>query len=229
MCPHSRRNGAYNLFVKQSLVRRKAEMIHMFTGIVEEIGTLLRFDEDSVVIKADSILQDVAVKESVAVDGTCLTVTARGEDWFRVDTMPETLRCTRLGSLAPGAAVNLERSLIANGRIGGHMVQGHIEATAPVLALTPDGIGLTVEIGLPEQLAPFVIAKGFIALNGVSLTIVERRAKSFSVALIPYTREHTNLGQLQVGTLLNLETDSIGRYVMNIVEQIMQQQLSGRA
>lgn len=198
----------------------------MFTGIVEEIGTLLRVEEDGIVIQAAQILQDVAIKESVAVDGTCLTVTERGENWFRVDTMPETLRCTRLGSLALGDPVNLERSLAANGRIGGHMVQGHIEATASVLALTPDGIGLTVEVGLPEQLAPFVITKGFITLNGVSLTIIERQAKSFSVALIPYTREHTNLGQLQVGTLLNLETDIIGRYVMNIAENIVQQQLS---
>ncbi|MGH2507085.1 MAG: riboflavin synthase [Ktedonobacteraceae bacterium] len=200
----------------------------MFTGIVEEVGTLLRFAEDSIVVQAEQVLQDIVIKESIAVDGICLTVIARGEDWFQVDTMPETLRCTRLGSLAPGAPVNLERSLVASGRLGGHMVQGHIEATAPVLALTPDGIGLTVEIELPEQLALLVIVKGFIALNGVSLTVVERHSKRFSVALIPYTREHTNLGQLQVGTLLNLETDIIGRYVMNIAENIVQQQLSVR-
>lgn len=195
----------------------------MFTGIVEEVGTLLRMEDDGIVIQATQVLQDVAIKESIAVDGICLTVTERGENWFRVDTMPETLRCTRLGSLALGAPVNLERSLIANGRIGGHMVQGHIEATAPVLALTPDGIGLTVEIELPEQLASFIIAKGFVALNGVSLTVVERQAKSFSVALIPYTREHTNLGRLQIGTLLNVETDIIGRYVLNIAENVLQQ------
>ncbi len=200
----------------------------MFTGIVEEIGTLLRIGEHGIVIQAEYILQDVAIKESVAVDGTCLTVTARGENWFEVDTIPETLRCTRLGSLTPGSAVNLERSLTANGRIGGHMVQGHIEATASVLALMPDGIGLTVEIELPAQLAPFVIAKGFIALNGVSLTVVERHMDRFSVSLIPYTREHTNLGQLQVGTLLNLETDIIGRYVVSIAENIVQQRLSER-
>ncbi len=201
----------------------------MFTGIVEEIGTLLRIEECGLVIQAEHILQDVAVKESIAVDGTCLTVTARDENWFQVDTMPETLRCTRLDSLVTGDPVNLERSLAANGRIGGHMVQGHVEATASVLALTPDGIGLNVEIELPRQLAPFIIAKGFIALNGVSLTIVERLADRFSVALIPYTREHTNLGQLQVGTLLNLETDVMGRYVVSMMENIVRQQISGRA
>lgn len=191
----------------------------MFTGIVEEMGTLLHVEESGLVIQAAQVLQDLALKESIAVDGTCLTVTARGEDWFQVDVMPETLRCTRLGSLAAGATMNLERSLAANGRIGGHMVQGHIEATASVLALTPDGIGLLVEIELPARLAPFIITKGFIALNGVSLTVVERQADRFSVALIPYTREHTNLGQLRVGTLLNLETDIVGRYVVNMAEQ----------
>lgn len=191
----------------------------MFTGIIEEVGALLRREATGLVIQASSILADVAVKESVAVDGTCLTVTERGENWFRVDTMPETLRRTRLGTLEAGDLLNLERALAVGGRMGGHMVQGHIEATAPILARRPDGIGLEVEIGLPEQLAPFVIAKGFIAVNGVSLTVVERQADRFSVALIPYTREHTNLGQLQVGSLVNLESDMVGRYIKQFMER----------
>jgi riboflavin synthase len=190
----------------------------MFTGIVEEVGMLLSCEPTALVIQARTILEDVAIKDSVAVDGTCLTVIERGDDWLRVDTMPETLRCTRLGSLHPGDQVNLERSLAANGRIGGHMVQGHIEATAPILALTPDGIGLTVEIGLPAHLAAFIIAKGFIAINGVSLTVVDRLPDRFSIALIPYTREHTNLGQLQVGTLVNLESDILGRYIVQFMQ-----------
>lgn len=190
----------------------------MFTGIVEEVGTLLSCEPNALVIQVRTILEDVAIKDSVAVDGTCLTVIERGDDWLRVDTMPETLRCTRLGGLHPGDPVNLERSLAANGRIGGHMVQGHIEATAPVLSLTPDGIGLTVEIGLPAQLAAFIIAKGFIAINGVSLTVVDRLPDRFSIALIPYTREHTNLGQLQVGTLVNLESDILGRYIVQFMQ-----------
>lgn len=195
----------------------------MFTGIIEEVGTLLRSEETGLVIQAEHILTDVEVKESIAVDGTCLTVTERGENWFRVDTMPETLRCTRLGTLQPGAPLNLERSLAANGRVGGHMVQGHIEATAPILALKPDGIGLDVEIGLPAQLASFVIAKGFIAVNGVSLTVVARQADRFSISLIPYTREHTNLGQLQPGSLLNLESDIVGRYIVQLMSHYTQQ------
>lgn len=194
----------------------------MFAGIVEEVGTLLEREATGLLIQAEYILADLAVKESVAVDGVCLTVTERGENWFRVDTMPETLRCTRLGSLQPGTLLNLERSVAASGRMGGHIVQGHVEATAPVRALRPDGIGLEVEIGLPAQLVSSVIAKGFIAVNGVSLTVVERQADYFSVALIPYTREHTNLSQLQIGTLLNLESDIVGRYIVELAGQYTQ-------
>lgn len=199
----------------------------MFTGIIEEMGTLLSIESTALVIQARHVLQDLAVKESIAVDGTCLTVIERGADWFRVDTMPETLRCTRLGGLQPGEPLNLERSLAAGGRLGGHMVQGHVEATAPVLALHPDGIGLDVKIGLPEQLAPYIIAKGFIALNGASLTVVERQPTHFSVSLIPYTREHTNLGQLREGLPLNLETDIVGRYVVQLMGQYAQAEQKG--
>lgn len=191
----------------------------MFTGIVEEVGTLAQIEPTGLVIQAQLVLQGVEVKESIAVDGACLTITERGEDWFRVDTMPETLRRTRLGSLQPGDAVNLERSLPANGRIGGHMVQGHVEATALVLTIREDGMAQYVEIALPEQLRPYVVSKGFIAVNGVSLTVVESMHDRFSIALIPYTQEHTNLGCLQVGTLLNLETDVLGRYVVQFLRQ----------
>lgn len=189
----------------------------MFTGIIEETGAVLRRETTSLVIQAEYILTDLAIKESVAVDGACLTVIERGENWFQVETMPETLRRTHLGTLQTGNQVNLERALAANGRMGGHIVQGHIEATAAVLALKPDGIGLDVEIALPEQLAALVISKGFIAVNGVSLTVVSRQPDRFSVSLIPYTREHTNLGQLHVGSLLNLESDIIGRSIVELM------------
>lgn len=190
----------------------------MFTGIIEEVGTVLDREPSGLAIRAEHVLADLAIKESIAVDGICLTVTERGEDWFHVDTMPETVRRTRLRTLCPGDPVNLERSLAANGRIGGHIVQGHIEDTAPVLALKPDGIGLEVEIGLPAHLAAFIVPKGFIAVNGVSLTVVACQSGRFSVALIPYTREHTNLGQLQPGSLLNLESDIVGRSVVHFLE-----------
>jgi len=191
----------------------------MFTGIVEEIGKLQQIEPAGLLIQAHKVLQDIEIKDSIAVDGTCLTVTEMGEDWFRVDTMPETLRCTRFGTLCAGELVNLERSVAADGRIGGHIVQGHVEATAPVLAVVPDGMALQVEIALPEALRPHVVSKGFIAVNGVSLTIVEVRSDCFSCALIPYTQQHTNLGQLQAGTRVNLESDILGRYVVNFLRQ----------
>jgi riboflavin synthase len=191
----------------------------MFTGIVEEVGTLRQVEPTGLVIQAQHVLEGVEVKDSMAVDGACLTITDRGEDWFRVDTMVETLRRTRLGRLQPGDVVNLERSLPANGRIGGHLVQGHIEAPASVLTIREDGMALYVEIALPEDLRSYVVSKGFVAVNGVSLTVIESMHDRFSVALIPYTHQHTNLGRVQLGMLLNLETDIVGRYVVQFLQQ----------
>ncbi|GCE12871.1 riboflavin synthase [Tengunoibacter tsumagoiensis] len=191
----------------------------MFSGIVEELGRLLYCEPTGLVVEAHLILEDLRPKESIAVDGICLTITEQGADWFRVDTMPETLRRTRLGHLQPGASVNLERSLLANGRIGGHMVQGHVEACTDVTTVIEEGNSLLVEIALPPALRPYVVSKGFIAINGVSLTVVDTSEQSFSIALIPYTREHTNLGEVQPGMPLNLESDILGRYVVNYLSQ----------
>ncbi|GAC1349358.1 MAG: riboflavin synthase [Ktedonobacteraceae bacterium] len=191
----------------------------MFTGIVEEVGTIQQLDPTSVVISAQQMLQGVEVKDSVAVDGVCLTVVERGNDWFRVETMPETRRRTRLNYLQTGEHVNLERSLAADGRIGGHIVQGHIESTVAVLSVEQDGMALLVTIELPENLRPYVVSKGFVALNGVSLTVVECLVDRFSVALIPYTLEHTNLGEVRPGTWFNLETDIMGKYVVKFLRQ----------
>jgi len=137
--------------------------------------------------------------------------------------MPETLHRTNLGDLQLGVKVNLERSLAANGRIGGHIVQGHIEACVTVLSIQEDGIGLLVEFELPVHLHPYIVSKGFVALNGASLTVIEAKDDWFSIALIPYTREHTNLGQLQPGTKLNLETDILGRYIAQHLQIALQE------
>jgi riboflavin synthase len=190
----------------------------MFSGIVEEQGIITGIEPTGLTIQANLVLEDAAIKDSIAVDGICLTITERGEDWFRVDTMPETVRRTRLQQLAVGSPVNLERSLLASARIGGHNVQGHIEAAVPVLSVREDGNSLLVEIALPADLRPYIVPKGFITLNGASLTVVTRAKASFSIALIPYTREHTNLGQVKPGTLLNLETDILGRYVVQFLQ-----------
>ncbi|HEY7417318.1 MAG TPA: riboflavin synthase [Ktedonobacteraceae bacterium] len=191
----------------------------MFTGIVEEVGKLQQIEPGGLVIQAHHVLQDMDIKDSIAVDGACLTVTAMGKDCFRVDIMPETLRCTRFSTAQAGDPINLERSVVADGRIGGHIVQGHIEATASVLSVIPDGIALQVEIALPEPLRPYVVSKGFIAVNGVSLTVVEVRPDRCSFALIPYTQQHTNLGRLRMGATVNLESDILGRYVVNFLRQ----------
>lgn len=185
----------------------------MYSGIIEEIGILRGYNPTGLTIEAHQVLDDLAIKDSIAVDGVCLTVTKLGDSWFQVDIMPETLRRTNLGSLPLGAKVNLERSLTTNGRIGGHMVQGHVEACVTVLSTHEDGIGQSVEIESPADLRPYIVSKGFITLNGASLTVVEAKEDRFSIALIPYTREHTNLGQLQPGVKLNLETDILGRYI----------------
>ncbi len=190
----------------------------MFTGIIEEVGSLRVCEPTGIVIEAQHILEDLNIKDSVAVDGICLTVTELGKNWFRVDTMPETLRRTRLGSLQIGAPINLERSLLANGRMGGHMVQGHVEACVPILELSVDGIGLDVTLELPTQLRSYIVPKGFVALNGVSLTVVDVAADRFSISLIPYTRDHTNFGQALVGQKINVETDIIGRYVAQFLQ-----------
>ena len=191
----------------------------MFSGIVEEQGTITSIEPTGLTIQASRVLEDAEIKDSIAVDGICLTVTEQGKDWFRVDTMPETIRRTRLSQLTVGSSVNLERSLLATARIGGHTVQGHVEAATPVLSVAEDGNSLLVEIALPAELRPYVVAKGFIALNGASLTVVSKTPESFSIALIPYTREHTNLGQVEPGTLLNLETDILGRYVVQFLQE----------
>ena len=185
----------------------------MFSGIVDEQGLINAINERGITISASLVLTDLAVKESIAVDGACLTVTEIGSDWFSVDTMPETLRRTRLGALKPCDKVNLERAIPAQGRVGGHMVQGHIEGAAPMLSVKEDGMALQIEIALPESLRPYIIPKGFIALNGVSLTLINVLADRFSCALIPYTRQHTNLGEAHAGMMVNIESDIIGRYV----------------
>ncbi|MBE3568130.1 MAG: riboflavin synthase [Thermogemmatispora sp.] len=197
----------------------------MFTGIVEEVGTVLATDATTLEIAIPAAWPDVKEGDSIAVDGACLTVVARGEHWLRVEVMPETLRRTRFASLIAGErsgqdderAVNLERSLPVGGRFGGHIVQGHVEAVVTVLSTREEGNSLVCEMTLPVALRPYIVPKGFVALNGVSLTVVSCQGDRFSVALIPYTRTHTNLGRLRPGSLLNLESDILGRYLVQLV------------
>lgn len=189
----------------------------MFSGIVEETGTVKAFDGARLEIKATTTLHDLAVSDSISVAGVCLTVVARHEGGFAVDVVPETLGRTNLGQLKPGAHVNLERSLPFGGRIGGHLVQGHIDGQARVIAIEPDGNSLRIGFKAAASIMKFVVEKGFVALDGVSLTIAGRKKTGFSIALIPHTRDITTFGERKVGDLVNVEVDMTAKYVEQLV------------
>lgn len=185
----------------------------MFTGIVEEIGTVKQLNPGGITITASLALENAKIGDSVAVNGACLTITQLQPDAFAVDIVPETLRRTNLGSLTPGSPVNLERSMPANGRFGGHIVQGHIDATGTIQSITPDGDAILIAIAAPPNIARYAVEKGFIAVDGISLTIVQCDSQSFAVTLIPHTRRNTTLGAKQPGDPVNLEADIIAKYI----------------
>jgi len=184
----------------------------MFTGIVEEVGKVISMEE-SLTIAADGVLEGMQPGASMAVNGVCLTVTSFDDKSFSVDVMPETLDKTNLGLLRPRDGVNLERPLAANGRLGGHLVQGHIDDRARVSAVSRSGEVMLLRFDTPTRLMPYIVEKGFIAVDGVSLTVVSRDNNSFQVSIVGYTREHTTLGNRGVGEVVNLEVDIIAKYV----------------
>ena len=185
----------------------------MFTGIVEETGIVRSVRPDRLTISATEVLQGTKLGDSLAVNGACLTVNTLGAGSFSVDVTPETLRRTNLGSLRSGSQVNLERALLIGGRLGGHLVQGHIDATGKIAALVPVGESITARVAAPPTVMRYIVEKGFIAVDGVSLTVVDYDATSFTVSLIPYTMERTTLGSRKIGDLVNLEVDIIAKYV----------------
>ena len=185
----------------------------MFTGIVEEIGKVVSAGAGNLTIAADGVLQGMEKGDSMAVNGVCLTVTSFDNKSFSADVMPETLNKTDLGLLRPGDGVNLERPLAANGRLGGHLVQGHIDDRGRVSSVSRRGEALLLSFDTPPKLMPYIVEKGFIAVDGVSLTVVSRDSSSFQVSVVGYTREHTTLGSRGVGEVANLEVDIIAKYV----------------
>lgn len=193
----------------------------MFTGIVEELGTVVSVREHAdgarLTVAAERVLDGVRLGDSIAVDGCCLTVAETGEQGGRAtwtaDLMAETLARTSLGGRRPGDPVNLERALAADGRFGGHVVQGHVDGVGTVLARTPGTQWEVVEVALPPELARYVVAQGSIAVDGVSLTVVDARDDAFTVSLIPETRARTTLGTRAVGERVNLEVDVLSKYV----------------
>ena len=185
----------------------------MFTGIVEEIGAVKAMDAGRLTIGASAVVSDVSVGDSIAVNGACLTVTEHDASSFAVDVVPETLRRTNLGALTAGSRVNLERSMPASGRFGGHMVQGHVDGTGVVRSISADGDALMMAFEASPWVMRYVVEKGFIAVDGTSLTIVHCDNFSFSVTLIPHTQANTVLGDKRVGDSVNLEADIVAKYV----------------
>lgn len=185
----------------------------MFTGIVEEIGKVISARPGNLTVTAGRVLEDMIEGASIAVNGVCLTVTGFDNKSFTVEVMEETLSRTNLGLLKSGDGVNLERPLTLGGRLGGHLVQGHIDDTARVVSITPQGESVIAGFEAPPRLTNYIVEKGFIAVDGVSLTVVARNSGSFQVSLVDYTRQHTILRDLRVGDTVNLEADIIAKYV----------------
>jgi len=185
----------------------------VFTGIVEEVGRIRTAQPGTLVIAAGVVLRDIGMGASINVNGVCLTVTRFGSGSFSVDIMPETAQRSTLGRLRAGDGVNLERAVPLGGRLGGHLVQGHVDAMGRVSGATQDGAALLVEVDAPTEVMRYVVEKGFVAVDGISLTVVSRSAASFRVSVVGYTRQHTTLGEIRVGDQVNLEADIIAKYV----------------
>ena len=185
----------------------------MFTGIVEELGTVVSRQGAKLRIGATVVLEDVEMGASIAVNGTCLTVVAWGEDWWEADVVDETYDRTSLGALRDGDRVNLERPVRLADRLGGHLVQGHVDAVGTIVEPAPD-----LRISLPPDLLRYVVEKGSITIDGTSLTVAATGSDSFTVAIIPHTSDVTTLGIKGVGDPVNLELDVIAKYVESLLE-----------
>ncbi|HET6165864.1 MAG TPA: riboflavin synthase [Marmoricola sp.] len=193
----------------------------MFTGIIEELGTVVGLEDqgDAVRLTVDGplVTSDAAAGDSISVNGCCLTVVANQSGSFTADVMHETLAKTSLGAFEPGTRVNLERAVTPATRLGGHIVQGHVDGTGTIVSRTPSEHWEVVEVSLPTELGRYLVAKGSITVDGISLTVVEVRNDSFTVSLIPETLARTTLGFRQPGDVVNLEVDVIAKYVEKMV------------
>ncbi|PRY94732.1 riboflavin synthase alpha chain [Hasllibacter halocynthiae] len=193
----------------------------MFTGIVTDIGVVLAREDRGDARFRIRTAYDIATIDlgaSIACDGCCLTAVALGDDWFEVDASAETLSKTALGGWSEGTRVNLERALRVGDELGGHIVSGHVDGTAPIAAMAPEGDSLRMVFDAPEDVARFMAPKGSVTLNGVSLTVNEVEGARFGVNLIPHTRAHTTFGDRKEGDRVNLEIDTLARYVARLQE-----------
>jgi riboflavin synthase len=189
----------------------------MFTGIIEALGTVARVDDQAGarrITYATPLSAEVEVDDSVAINGVCQTVVARDASSFTTVVIEETLRKTNFGSLSAGEVVNLERSLRMGDRLDGHLVQGHTDCTGRIDSITQEDTNWLLQVSFPDEWAPYIVGRGSIALEGISLTVARLERTSFTVAIIPYTWEHTNLHARRVGDAVNLEFDILGKYIL---------------
>lgn len=189
----------------------------MFTGIVEEMGKIVRVEKGAkssrLTVSGDKIFSDLKLGDSVATNGVCLTVTSFSKGIFTADVMNETLKRSNLGELRQGSMVNLERAIIANGRFGGHIVSGHIDGTGVITKIEQDDIAVWYTIRADRKIMKYIIEKGSVAIDGISLTIAKVTDNDFSVSLIPHTAKETVLGYKKTGDTVNLENDVVGKYI----------------
>ena len=189
----------------------------MFTGIIEELGTVGQMDRrpDSIklTIQARKVLEGTQLGDSIAVNGVCLTVTSMTDSSFTADVMHETMRRSSLSDIKSGSKVNLERAMQVGGRLGGHIVSGHIDGVGHIARIAADGIARVITISIPKDMEPFIVEKGSIAIDGISLTVAAVEPEAFSVSVIPHTAAVTLLGKKRAGDVVNLENDIIGKYV----------------
>ena len=195
----------------------------MFTGIIEELGTLIGWERGALSsrleVQAERVLADVKLGDSIAVNGVCLTVTRFDRHRFSADVMEETLKQSNLGSLKSGSRVNLERALLLSDRLGGHLVQGHVDGQGVIRRVDQVGIARVFWFNADQELMRYVVRKGSIAIDGISLTVVDTDEQGFSISLIPHSAELTTLGFKRSGDSVNLETDIIGRYVERLLQK----------
>jgi riboflavin synthase len=189
----------------------------MFTGIVQELGKTKEANGSSLTIEATTSMDGLREGDSIAVNGACLTVKTMGQGHFSADTMPETLRRTNLGLLKPGSPVNLEKALTLSSPLGGHLTQGHVDATGTLLSKEQEGEALLMRFQAPPQVMKYVVEKGFIAVDGISLTVMAHDVETFTVSVVEYTRENTTLGHRGPGDVVNLEVDILAKYVEKLL------------
>ena len=203
-------------------------MRNIFTGIIEELGVVksiaINGASGCIIIKAKKVLEGTQLGDSIAVNGTCLTVTSINSDGFSADVMAETVKRTSLSQVGKGDLVNLERAMILNGRFGGHIVSGHIDGTGTITKYTKEENAIWVTIKAPDEILDLIVEKGSICIDGISLTVATVSDQDFQVSIIPHTAKETTLIHKKVGSLVNLENDIVGKYIKKLMENNQEEQ-----